>query len=191
MKRYQFDRIIRSVAQLTGNPDVLVIGSQAILGIYGDIADEVITRSPELDVSSLASDETFVHEIAGALGEMSPFSESNDGAYADSVVAEEVALLPMGWRERLIVVSTPAMITPGGVQAKAHCLHPTDVIVSKYMAGRGKDYEYCRELIRQHHPEVTRDALEQGIRDIAERAPHKSVLAEVALVRIAEAFESS
>lgn len=148
MKRYQFDRIIRSYAQITGKPDVLVIGSQAILGLYGDIDDDAVAQSPDLDVSSMDNDDSYLHEIAGVLGELSMFQDSNDGAYADSVVAEEVAVLAPGWRERLVRVETPNMITPSGVQARAFCLHPNDVIVSKLFAGREKDYEYCDALLR-------------------------------------------
>lgn len=185
MKRYQFDRIIRSFAQITGKPDVLVIGSQAIVGVYGDIDDAAIVESADLDVSPMDNDDSHLHEIAGVLGELSLFQDSNDGAYADSVMAEEVAVLPPGWRERLIKVETPNMITPGRMQARAFCLHPNDVIVSKLFAGREKDYQFCDALLRHEFPEIDCNEIEVSIRAIMEQSQERKALGEIALARVA------
>lgn len=165
---------------------MLVIGSQAIVGVFGDIEDDTIVESADLDVSPMDGDESHIHEIAGTLGELSMFQDSNDGAYADSVMAEQVAVLPPGWRERLVKVETPNMITPTKMQARAFCLHPNDVIVSKLFAGRAKDYRFCDALLRQGFPEIDCDLMEASIRAVMERSPQRKHLGEIALTRIAD-----
>jgi len=62
------------------------------------------------------------------------------GYYARGVV-ERTATLPEGWRERLVRFETPG--TNGVV---AWCLDPVDLWVSKAIAGRPKDLEFCRSL---------------------------------------------
>ena len=63
------------------------------------------------------------------------------GYYAHGVV-ETTAVLPAGWRERLVRFQTPAT---GGVVA--WCLEPHDLWVSKAIAGREKDLEFCSALV--------------------------------------------
>ncbi|MDP1857351.1 MAG: hypothetical protein Q8K82_01700 [Gemmatimonadaceae bacterium] len=63
------------------------------------------------------------------------------GYYAHGV-AETTAVLPAGWRERLVRFQTPA--TSGVV---AWCLEPHDLWVSKAIAGREKDLEFCSALV--------------------------------------------
>jgi len=191
MKRYQFDRIVRSVAAITGNPDVLVIGSQAVVGVYGDIVDEKIAHSNDLDVSDLNGNQRFIHEIAGTLGELSPFQDSNDGAYADSVVAEEVATLPSGWRDRLIKVETTNLITPEGVQARAWCLHPNDVIASKLAAGRDKDRAFAEAAVDARLDFVNQQAIEDALADIANHYPKTRENVTIGLELIRRAFENT
>jgi hypothetical protein len=53
MTREQLAHVLRSVSQLTGDPDVVVIGSQSILGSYSE--DELppeATGSIEVDTAS-------------------------------------------------------------------------------------------------------------------------------------------
>jgi hypothetical protein len=190
LKRSQFDRIIRSVAQITQEPDVLVIGSQAILGSHPDLLDDRVVGSMDLDVSPLDGSDRHLHEISGVLGELTLFQNSNGGAYADSVAAAELAVLPSGWRNRLLRVESASMITPGGVQARAWCLHPNDIIVSKYAAGREKDLAYCETLIALNLAGVDRMQIEDGLREIATRLPRKSAIVDVALTSCRKAFES-
>ena len=63
------------------------------------------------------------------------------GYYAQGVV-EATAVLPAGWRERLVRFETPA--TNGVV---AWCLEVHDLWVSKAIAGRPKDTEFCRAIV--------------------------------------------
>lgn len=75
--------------------------------------------------------------IEGTIGELSPFHETF-GYYAQGV-GEETARLPMGWKERLVVVQNE---NTRGV--KGLCLEVHDLLVSKTIAGRDKDIDFLR-----------------------------------------------
>lgn len=55
------------------------------------------------------------------------------------------AILPAGWRERLVSLDTPNT-EPG----RGLCLEPHDCVVSKLVAGRWKDLDFARALLREH-----------------------------------------
>ena len=98
MTRPQLEHIIRAAAGTAGVRDLVVIGSQAILGSYPDAPAE-LTRSIEADVFPReAPDRSVV--IDGAIGELSLFHETF-GYYAHGV-DETTAVLPNGWRDRLV-----------------------------------------------------------------------------------------
>jgi hypothetical protein len=78
--------------------------------------------------------------IDGSIGEASMF-HATFGYYAQGVV-ETTAVLPAGWRERLVRFETP-----GTNGVTAWCLEPHDLWVSKAVAGRPKDLEFCRALL--------------------------------------------
>ena len=74
--------------------------------------------------------------LDGSIGEMSMFHETF-GYYVRGITAR-TALLPEGWRERLVPYITP---DTGG--ATAMCLDIHDLWLSKVAAGREKDHEFC------------------------------------------------
>jgi len=53
-------------------------------------------------------------------------------------------VLPSGWHKRLVRFETPG--TNGVV---AYCLEPHDLWVSKAIAGRPKDVEFCAALVKR------------------------------------------
>jgi hypothetical protein len=63
------------------------------------------------------------------------------GYYAQGVT-EATAVLPRGWRKRLVRFETPA--TRGIV---AWCLEPHDLWIAKAIANRSKDIEFCDALL--------------------------------------------
>ncbi|MGH8925511.1 MAG: DUF6036 family nucleotidyltransferase [Acidimicrobiia bacterium] len=78
--------------------------------------------------------------IDGSIGEESLFHETF-GFYAQGVSIESAILAP-GWEDRLVRFATPD--TAGVV---AWCLSLEDLWVSKALAGRPKDLEFCPELL--------------------------------------------
>jgi hypothetical protein len=144
MKRSQLAHLIRAAASITTRDDLIVIGSQAILGTYSDtVLPDELTASIELDVA-IADDELDGQAardlIDGSIGEHSMFQVTY-GVYAQGV-STTTATLPPGWEARLI----PFPTEQGG--AVAWCLEPHDLCASKLIAGRAKDVDYVAAAIR-------------------------------------------
>ncbi len=139
MTRTQLEHLIRAVADITNDDEIVVIGSQAILGQFPN-APEAMRVSMEADLFPLNHPER-ADVIDGTIGELSPFHETF-GYYAQGV-AEETARLPEGWRERLIVVQNQ---NTRGVRGL--CLEVHDLLVAKTIAGREKDFDYLREAAK-------------------------------------------
>jgi hypothetical protein len=142
MKRSEFEHAVRAAAAVIGANEVLVIGSQALhASVAGELPIEA-ARSVEVDVAAMQGDPDGAKAdlIDGSIGEASMF-HSTFGYYAQGVV-ETTAVLPPGWRERLVQFETPG--THGVV---AWCLEVHDLWLSKAVAGRPKDIEFCAVLI--------------------------------------------
>lgn len=148
MNRAQLEHIIRASAAISGDDEIVVIGSQAILGQFPAPPEE-LTVSVEADVYPKNKPEQ-ADLIDGSIGELSPF-HATFGYYAQGV-APETAVLPAGWESRLVPVRTPN--TRG---ATGWCLEVHDLVLSKYIAGREKDLEFVAAAAR--HKLVDRDEL--------------------------------
>ncbi len=160
MRRSEFDHAIRAAGSILGEKEVLIIGSQAIHGSISSRLPEEAGRSVEVDVAVFGDTHARKADlIDGAIGEASMFHETF-GYYAEGVT-ETTATLPDGWRDRLVRYETPA--TNGVV---AWCLELHDLWLAKAVAGRPKDYEYCRALAREGF--VNSDTLEERLRLMAD-----------------------
>ena len=103
MRREEFEHVIAAAANVVGEDEFVVIGSQAILGSYPD-APESMLRSMEADIYPARSP-AHADEIDGALGDGSNFHRSF-GYYAHGV-GPETAKAPAGWQQRLVRVRVP------------------------------------------------------------------------------------
>lgn len=142
MRRDQLEHLIRAASRIVGERDVLIIGSQSVLASFGDVGLPMeVTRSIEADLAFFEdpADEK-ADQVDGAIGELSPFHEMY-GYYAQGV-SVTTATLPRGWRDRLVLLDTPAT-EPG----RGLCLEPHDCVVSKLVAGRVKDIEFAGAMI--------------------------------------------
>src|SRR3990167_9385120 len=136
MKREQFEHTIRAAGAILGVNEVLVIGSQAIHASCDDVVPEA-QRSIETDISALEDhDGSKADLIDGSIGELSVFQETF-GYYAQGVTPQ-TAILPEGWKKRLVPFLTRAT---SGVTAL--CLEPHDLWISKAIANRDKDRKFC------------------------------------------------
>lgn len=142
MNREQPALIVRAAATITGDGDIVIIGSQAILGAadVGWLPEEA-TMSMEADLAFRNDlDAAKADAVDGAIGELSNFHETY-GYYAQGVEIR-TAVLPAGWEHRAEILDR-ADSRPGF----ARCLEPHDLVVSKLVAGREKDISYARALI--------------------------------------------
>jgi len=144
VNRAQLEHVLRAAATTVGDPEVLVIGSQAILGAFAeDALPPEATTSIEADLAFFDDlNGTKADQVDGAIGELSRFHESF-GYYAQGV-SVTTAVLPAGWRDRLVEFDPP-----GAAPARARCLEPHDCVVAKLVAGREKDLAFARALLRE------------------------------------------
>jgi hypothetical protein len=136
MKKRQVDHVLRAAGRITGEKQFIIIGSQSLHGKHPDVADDIL-RSFEVDL--IAKRDPSRSEWLNVIGQDSHFHEQF-GYYADPV-DESTAVLPKGWKARL--VNLPEGETDG---VRGLCLDPHDLAIAKYAAGRDKDLAFTREL---------------------------------------------
>jgi hypothetical protein len=142
MNQEELAHILRSAAQIAGDNDILIIGSQAILGSFSE--DEL----PDEACVSIEADVAFFDDqgedksdmVDGAIGEGSMFHTTH-GIYGQGV-SVETAVLPAGWRTRLV-----PFVRSDALPSRALCLDPHDLVISKLVAGREKDFIFTRALV--------------------------------------------
>ena len=137
MKRSELEHLIRASGKIAGDREIVVIGSQAILGQFPD-APSVLLRSMEADLYP-RSKPGLADKVDGSIGEGSRF-HGQYGYYAQGV-GPDTATLPRGWQRRLVRVENA---NTGGYAGL--CLEVHDLAVSKYVAGREKDLAFTRAL---------------------------------------------
>lgn len=138
MRRADLEHLIRAAAAITNQYEIVVIGSQSILGAVPD-APAVLLYSREADLYPLNAPD-LADVIDGAIGEMSPF-DTTFGYYAQGV-GPETADLPAGWQDRLVKIQNANTDLKIGL-----CLEPTDLAASKLSAGREKDWEFVTVML--------------------------------------------
>ncbi len=142
MNREQLAHILRAASKIADAPDVLVIGSQSILGSYSE--DELPLRawmSPEADIAFFDDPDNVKSDaVDGAIGEGSDF-ETAFGVYGQGV-SITTADLPEGWRDRLVPFDRE-----DALPSRAMCLDAHDLVVAKLVANRDKDIEFAKDLV--------------------------------------------
>ena len=138
MKKSQVDHVLRAARRITGETRFIIIGSQSLHASRPDVADTILMS---IEVDLIAQNQRDRTEWLNVIGVGSPFHESF-GYYADPV-DETTAVLPNGWKDRLVPLS------PGDTDgATGLCLDPHDLAIAKYAARREKDVVFNREMAR-------------------------------------------
>ena len=142
MHKHQLEHIIRAACSITGEDNIVIIGSQAILASFPNPGlPELLTQSIEADVFYLSEkSQELTDLIDGTIGELSMFQDTH-GIYAHGV-GKETAILPAGWEDRLVALSSSNTSGYTGL-----CLDPYDLCVSKLIACREKDLEYVKAVL--------------------------------------------
>jgi hypothetical protein len=86
MRRDQLEHAIRAACQIIGRPEVIVVGSQAILGTFGE--DELpreATMSGEIDILPIADSNEEIMQLAALL---------EAGLVDPGVIAARLATVP-------------------------------------------------------------------------------------------------
>lgn len=142
MRREDLYHVVAAAAQIVGESEFVVVGSQAILGSHAD-APEALLRSQEVDIYPRSAPDKAI-AIEGALGDGSHFQQAF-GYYAHAV-GPETAKAPLGWEDRLVVLEIPPRPT-SQVRAVALCLEPHDLVLSKLAANRERDWEFAKDSL--------------------------------------------
>jgi len=139
MRRSELEHIIRASGDVAGDGQIIIIGSQSILGQFPQAPLSLLV-SMEADVYPAHKPE-MADKVDGAIGEGSRFHVLN-GYYAQGV-GPGTAVLPKGWKDRLVTIKNENTSGITGL-----CLDVHDLAVSKLIAGRHKDLEFIQELVR-------------------------------------------
>ena len=143
MTREQLAHVLHEVAKIVGDPEVLVIGSQSILGSYaeGELPLEA-TGSMEVDTAFLNDPgDTKANIVDVNLGEFSEFH--NEFGYYPQGVSVSTGFFPAGWRDRLVTFQTASSEPGCGL-----CLEPHDCILAKLVRYDEKDVDFAYALVR-------------------------------------------
>jgi hypothetical protein len=120
MRRAEFEHVIAAAAAVAGEQEIVVVGSQAILGSFVD-PPQTMLLSMEADIYPLRAPEK-AEEIQGSLGDGSCFHGS------------------------LIRVEIPPRVAQAS-GAIALCLEPHDLVLAKCVAGRQRDWEFAADAL--------------------------------------------
>lgn len=142
MKPDQLEHVVRAAADLVSD-EIVVIGSQAVVGQV-DGLPATMTVSMEADVFPLDHPERAI-DIDVMLGDGSSFHDQY-GYYAHGV-GPETPHAPAGWEGRAVRVSLPPR-DGWKREAVGHYMEIHDVVLSKLVAGRPKDFDFAAAGIR-------------------------------------------
>jgi hypothetical protein len=151
MHRDQLEHAIRTACQIIGRSEVIVLGSQAILGTFREEELPIqATMSAEIDILPIAdsNEETaqLADRIEGVAGEFSSFEQLH--GYSIDGVDLQTSALPEGWRGRLVKVQNVNTAgSSGGPQFTGWCLDKEDLCVAKLCAFREKDQNFVSALL--------------------------------------------
>lgn len=149
MLRSQLAHILRAASRIVPGEEILVIGSQSILGSLDEgRLPLAATLSREADVAFWNdADESKSDLLDGAIGELSQFDETF--GYYGQGVSISTAVLPTGWQDRL--VRFEHVEADGAV---AWCLERHDLALAKLAAQREKDMTFVASLLAAELLEV-------------------------------------
>jgi hypothetical protein len=164
MQLSEIEHVLRASAEITKEKSFVLVGSQAILLITGNVPPELLV-STELDLYPALHPEK-ADLIDGAIGALSMFHDTH-GFHADGV-SPETAVMPPDWHDR------QTLHYFGEITAICPELH--DLAVSKCVAGRDKDAHYVRT--RLAHRMIDLPTLLERIRLLdAKRYPVQHIVA--------------
>jgi hypothetical protein len=145
VNREELEHVVRATCDLLGEDAVIIGGSQAALAQFPDDLPRSVLMSREVDVAALDDPtEAKALLINKNIGEGTIFEDTH-GVYAEGV-GRELFHLPPDWETRAISVEGHGPTNSTGLCPEIH-----DLAVAKLAAGRPKDTEWIKVLLRSGH----------------------------------------
>ena len=135
MNRSVLDDLLQALLPITGERELVMVGSQSVHASTSDVPIEVV-MSRECDLLLDESD-PLTSAIDEQFGVDSPHA-AESSVYVDTV-SSTFPFLPDGWEQRLVPF--------GPAAPHLRCLEIHDLVLSKLAAGRLKDYELIAVLL--------------------------------------------
>jgi hypothetical protein len=142
MNRNQLEHAIRAACEVSGDNELFVFGSQAILAEFPN-PPSTLCSSIEVDVQPKNKSKG-ADLIDGVLGELSLFHQTH-GFYVHGISIKS-AKLPLNWQKRLIKVSDPNTT----LNKTGWCVEKHDLAASKLAAFRPKDKAFVLTLLLEN-----------------------------------------
>ncbi len=136
MRKSDLFELIRAINQISNTEKPIIVGSQAIYA-GAEFLPEIAQKSIECDFLFADGKSETRAEINKKLGVFSSF-QLEHGFYADALGLATV-VLPTNWQERLQPLSDE------NGEIIAYCAEVHDVAVSKFIAGREKDFQFLKD----------------------------------------------
>jgi hypothetical protein len=169
MRKIELRKAVQAAAEIAGDSEFIIIGSQAFHG-HSTKAPAEVLLSQECDLFPKNRPET-ANLLQSKLGRGTSFARKN-GFFVD-VVTPELATLPNGWERRL----KPLRFG----RATAHCLGLADLVISKIAAGRIKDREFVAAILKLKI--VNLKDLDRRLNDLPSGVAREPIENELQLIR--------
>lgn len=137
------EHLIEEVGRRTGLEYFYIIGASAVLAVLTDSEEAALVQTRDMDVVPGIDDPEQERQISDRidwlLGEGSEF-EVEHHYYAQGLSSRTPAFAPQGWMNRALPVKVGAYT--------GLCMEVHDLALSKFGAGRPKDIEFNKALVR-------------------------------------------
>jgi hypothetical protein len=167
MRREVLDHLLQALAQVVGERELVMVGSQTLHATITEPLIEVV-MSRECDLL-LDEEDPLTSAIDESVGPDSAYA-AETAVYVDTVSAT-FPFLPAGWEQRLVGF-------PGAGQIR--CLEIHDLVLSKLTAGRLKDYELIAVLLQRGLAEIA--TVHARIAEVADLHMRAILLARLQIV---------
>lgn len=136
MRKENLFKLAEEIKRLAPDNTPVIVGSQAV-HVITNFVPEIVRQSIECDFLFGEGNAEIRREVNLKLGIFSRFQQEN-GFYADAL-GQATVVLPKDWEKRLQNLSDEKGETI------ALCVEIHDVAVSKFIAGREKDFQFLKD----------------------------------------------
>jgi hypothetical protein len=161
---------VLEAAKLIRSTEFVIIGSQAVHGMFPDVPIDAVSKSIDVDLFPTDYRESMFVPMHAELGFESEFFDEH-GFYVE-IVRPELARFPPDWRER---ASTQCLgeVTINGERREVNAIFPDihDVAVSKAVIGREQDKAFLVGVIMLGL--VNLPTLEQRLQAVPRTTPER------------------